>query len=54
MNMYVAAYVVVWTAVALYVLWMGARQRRLGRAIDALELHFQQSEILEDPTSTAA
>ncbi len=54
MSMFAAAYVVVWTAVALYVLWMGARQRRLGRAIEALELHFQQSEALEDPTASAA
>ena len=54
MGMFVAAYLAVWMAVVLYVLWLGARQRRLHRAIEALELHFQQREVPEEPTSTAA
>ncbi len=54
MGMFAAAYLVVWLAVVLYVLWLGVRQRRLQRAIEALELHFEQSEPREEPTSTAA
>ena len=54
MGMFVAAYLAVWMAVVLYVLWLGVRQRRLQRAIEALELHFEQPEVRKEPTSTAA
>lgn len=54
MGMFVAAYLAVWMAVFVYVLWLGARQRRLQRAVEALELHFEQPEAREELTSTAA
>ena len=54
MGLFVAAYLVVWIAVVVYVLWLGARQRRLRRAIEALELAFEQPEAQEELTSTAA
>jgi CcmD family protein len=54
MGTLVAAYLLVWMAVAGYVLWLGRRQRRLERAIDALELHWEQSEVAEEPTAKAA
>ena len=54
MATFVIAYVSVWTAVALYVLWLGAGQRRLQRAIRALEMQFSQSNEAEDSTSKAA
>ncbi len=54
MGYFVAAYLAVWLAVVAYVAWLGARQRGLRRAIEALELHFEQSEAREEPTSTAA
>jgi CcmD family protein len=54
MGAFVAAYLVVWMAVVMYVLRLGARQRRLRRAIEALELHCEQSQPRGEPTSTAA
>jgi CcmD family protein len=37
MDILVAAYVIVWAAVGLYVIRMGARQRRLEQNLQALE-----------------
>ena len=54
MGTFVVAYSAVWTVVAAYLLWLGARQRRLQRIVEALELHFEESEIHEEPTSEAA
>jgi CcmD family protein len=54
MGTFVAAYVAFWIAVAVYVFWLGVRQRRLRRAIEALELHFEQSEDRNQPASAAA
>jgi CcmD family protein len=54
MGIFVAAYLALWIAVALYVFRLGVRQRRLRRAVEALELHLRQSEAQHRPVSTAA
>ena len=54
MGTFVAAYLALWIAVAVYVFWLGVRQRQLRRAIEALELQLEQSEDQNLPASTAA
>jgi CcmD family protein len=54
MGTFVAAYLALWMVVAVYVFWLGIRQRRLRRAIEALELYLDQSEDRNLPASTAA
>ena len=54
MSTLVAAYLIVWLAVALYVLRLGAGQRRLLRDLEALELQFGKSRKRDDPVSKAA
>ena len=47
MSTLVAAYLTVWLAVVLYVLRLGAGQRRLLRDLEALELQFGESRFAE-------
>jgi CcmD family protein len=47
MSGYLIAYVIVWLGVVLYVIRLGAEQRRLSRALEALRLQ------VEDPRNTA-
>ena len=54
MSTLVAAYLIVWLAVALYVLRLGAGQRRLLRDLEALELQFAELPKREDSVSKAA
>lgn len=50
----VAAYVVVWFGVALYVCWLGAAQRRTARRVQALESHIEgTSTQCENPSRAA-
>lgn len=51
MVSFVAAYLVVWAAVGLYVVRLGARQRRLENALQALE---RQAERRQEATHDAA
>lgn len=54
MGTLITAYVIVWAAVALYVLRMGGQQRRLGRALRALQLQLDQEENEGDVEVKAA
>jgi len=44
MGAFLTAYVVVWLGVALYVLRLGAEQRRLKRAVEALRVQLEDSK----------
>ena len=54
MDTFVAAYLVAWLVVLLYVVRLGAHQRRLLRALEALQLQREQSESWKRPDSKAA
>jgi len=54
MGTFIAAYLVLWVGVVWYVLRLGAGQRRLQRALEALQWQAGQSEPREQPTSKAA
>lgn len=54
METFVAAYLIVWLAVVLYVGRLHTRQRRLERALEALQLDREGSQGSEGPTSKAA
>ncbi len=54
MGVLVAAYLIVWLAVVLYVVRLGAGQRQLRRALEALQSQFGRSQDPGNPTSTAA
>lgn len=54
MGTFVTAYLAVWLAVLLYVVRLGARQRRLERSLRALESQLDEPEIPEEPPSKAA
>ncbi len=54
MGTFVAAYLIVWLAVALYVLRLGAGQRRLRQTIEALQWRLDRCEDPEDQASRAA
>ena len=54
MDTFVAAYLLVWLAVLLYVARLGARQRRLLRDLKALQRQLEESERSESPDSRAA
>ncbi len=56
MGTFVVAYVVVWLAVALYVVRLGAAQRRIQRAIESLQAQWDRDEAenAEDSPSKAA
>jgi CcmD family protein len=43
MGTLVAAYSIVWLAVAVYVAWLGLQQRRLRRRVDALHDHVERA-----------
>jgi CcmD family protein len=55
MEMFVAAYLVVWLAVVLYVARLGVHQRRLLHTVKTLQLELERStEEPEHPESMAA
>ncbi len=54
MGTFIAAYLVVWLGVMWYVLRLGAGQRRLQRAIDALHDQAVQAEHVDSPQAKAA
>ncbi len=54
MGTFVTAYLAVWAAVMLYVVRLGARQRRLERNLKALQLQFDRMENQAEPSSKAA
>ena len=58
MAMFAAAYVVVWLAVALYVMRLGVRQHRLQRAVERMtderEARSEQSEGRQQRLTDAA
>jgi len=54
MGTFVAAYVIAWAAITGYVLWMGAGQRRLARAVRALQLQLESTEDEERSAAKAA
>jgi CcmD family protein len=49
MLTFVAAYLAVWLGLLLYVLRLGAEQRRLSQAVQALQLRVRQSDDREMP-----
>jgi CcmD family protein len=54
MGTFVTAYLAVWLAVMLYVVRLGARQRRLERKLKTLQLQFDGTGNQTEPTSKAA
>ncbi len=54
MGTFIAAYLVVWLGVTWYVLRLGAAQRRLQRAIDALQDQAVQAERVDRSQTRAA
>ncbi len=50
----IAAYSLVWFAVLVYVGRLGVRQRRLTKAISALEARLEQAEVADDTSSNIA
>ena len=54
MGTFVTAYLAVWLAVLLYVVRLGARQRRLERSLRALETRLEEPGRSEEPPSKAA
>lgn len=54
MATFVAAYLVIWLAVVLYVARLGAGQRRLQRDLEALKSGLKQREDPQPPVSRAA
>lgn len=54
MGTFVTAYLAAWLAVTLYLLRLGARQRRLEQSLQALEARFSATKDQAAPTSEAA
>lgn len=54
MGIFIAAYLLLWLGVMWYVLRLGAGQRRLQRAIDALQCQAVQAERADHPEAKAA
>lgn len=54
MTSFAAAYLLVWGAIALYVIRLGAGQRRLRRDIETLSRLADQSDRATDGVSRAA
>jgi CcmD family protein len=50
----VAAYVVVWFGVAIYVAWLGLEQRRTARRVQALESQIERAGTRRESPSQAA
>lgn len=48
------AYLLVWLAVVLYVMWLGAAQRRLTRSIESLRSHLEEPQSQQESPSKAA
>jgi CcmD family protein len=54
MGTFVTAYLAAWLAVMLYLLRLGARQRRLEQNLEALQSQFDRMENPKEPASEAA
>ena len=54
MGTVIAAYVVAWVGVALYLGWLAAQQRQMRLRLEALESSRQQSKNPERPSSKVA
>lgn len=54
METFVTAYIIVWLAVAGYVVRLGLRQRHLLRSLESLEKRFAARDESETPASRAA
>ena len=54
MGTFIAAYLVIWLAVACYVALLGVRQHRLAKEIEELRAEVTQGERFEEATSKAA
>ncbi len=54
MGALVAAYVFVWLAVQIHVIWLGVKQRRLDSRLDALLSQIEQRTMSGDTVSHAA
>lgn len=54
MGTLIAAYVVAWAGVALYIGWWGAQQRQMRLRLEALESSRQEPKSPEQPRSKVA
>lgn len=54
MATFIIAYLVIWLAVAGYVVFLGVRQRRLAAEIEQLRAELTESRPFEEVTSKAA
>lgn len=54
MTAFVTAYLALWIAVMMYVVWLGVRQRRLEASLRALESRFGGADDRHEPSSKAA
>ena len=54
MNSFVAAYVVCWIAITLYVACLGAAHRRLRQRLDQVEQHLEQQPPRQHSSVRAA
>jgi CcmD family protein len=54
MGALVAAYVLVWLAVQMHVVWLGVRQRQLDARLDALAAKIEQWDQPIDSVAHAA
>jgi CcmD family protein len=54
MGAFVTAYVVVWLGIVLYIVRMGAEQRRLSRAVEGLRSHLEDSRAASPSPRKAA
>jgi CcmD family protein len=54
MTNFIAAYVIVWLAVVLYVTRLGTRQRRLRRSLEDLKSQLDSQPTQQRPPSVAA
>jgi len=54
MSWFVIAYVIVWVGVVLYLARLGAEQRRLSRALEALRSQVEDSASSEQSIAKAA
>jgi CcmD family protein len=54
MDAFVTAYVVVWLGIVLYVVRLGAEQRRLSRTVEGLRSHLEVAQTASPARRKAA
>jgi CcmD family protein len=54
MGAFLTAYVVVWLGIVLYVVRLGAEQRRLSRTVEGLRSHLEDAHAGPPPARRAA